>query len=282
MSLSYAEGFRTQPESPFTDGQNLFYFDRETSWRVDAEEDGYRFTCTDPEDYEYFSSHRDEVSGLLKLCPVTSEIFDAGKTPEGYATFRVPTLERANEFAAEKLAGLPVAGIRAFQEPDMGNTTAPGYLHDITDGPEFHLPVSMGHDRHFHDLVGHFLGAATIDAKSFSVFRDISKDATDLWAKGPQWPPILYVYGVANGFDKFSDHQLRKTMKSELSREGYLLSQTLQWFQLNRSEYFSRAVEIVRSHGMDGQKEHGLYPVLVPWEMDTLPAHYDSIAARLK
>jgi len=282
MSLAYAESFRTSSESPFIDGENLRYFDRETGWKISAEQDGFTFTCTDPADYEYFSTRRAEIAGMLRMCPAAGEIFAYGKTQEGYQTFSVPTLERANVFTAEKLAGLPVAGIQAFQEKDLGNTPVSRYLHDLTDGPVPHLPVSLGHERHFHDLVGHFLGAAIVDTQSLAVFSALSKDAISLWAKGPQWPPKLYVEAIGKGFDTFSDNQLRRTMTSYIGNEGFLLSQTLQRIHVSRREYFPRAVEIVRSFGMDVQSGPGVYPIVVPWEMQVLPRYYEQVAERLR
>lgn len=282
MSIAYAESFVTDPESPFIDGENLRYFDRETGWRITAEPDGFTFTCTKPDDFRYFSSHRQEAQWLVKSCPAASELYSAGKTAEGFQTLRIPTLERANAFAAERFAGLPVAGIQAFQESDLGNTTAPGYLRDLSAGPDFRLPVSRGHERHLHDIIGHFLGAATVDEKSFAVFRALAEDARSLWAKGPQWPPILYVEGLAKAFDQFTDNQLNRAMRGYVGDDGYLISQSLYWVELKQRAMLPRAIEIVQSFGIDVVPTRGRYSVSVPWETENLPAYYEQIAARLR
>lgn len=273
MSLSYAEGWATTPEEPFVDGQNLKHFDRDTAWLISADQDGYTFTCTDPKDYQHFGYRRHEIRRLLELCPAASEIYGYGESPEGFRTFSVPTLGRANAFAAEKFAGLPVAGIQAYQEQDMGNTYVTTYLHHLSDGPEFRLPVARGHERHFHDLIGHFLGAATVDVQSFEVFRALSKDAVSLWAKGPQWPASLYVGAVASGFDRFSDAQVDRTMKQYGTRDGYLLGQTLSAVRVRWPDFYPRAVGIVQSFGIND---------VATWEAQTLPAYYEQIADRLR
>jgi len=280
MSVGYAERLTPEPESPFVDGQNLRFFDRETSWETAIAGDRITLTCTDPRDYTYFSSDREAAKGRLRLYPATGEIFGYSETPEGFPSFSVPTVPAANAFAARRFEGLPVAGIQASQESDLGNTSAPRYLHDLGAAPP-RLPVAFGPAGYFHDILDHWLGAAAVDTQSYAVFKTLSEDALESWAKGPQWPSILTVQALASGFDTFTGSLIRNAMKPGVGAEGYLLSRCLQALSIRNSEALPRAIGILGDFGMSVESgfRRGL---IVPWEMDNLPAHYTAVAERLR
>jgi catechol 2,3-dioxygenase-like lactoylglutathione lyase family enzyme len=285
MLLAYAESWATAAESPFIDGQRLQIFDRDAAWLISTDQDGATFTNTGESEFwnqECFWSHRTALKWLLQVCPATHEIFGIGETAGGRPTFRVPKLERANAFVSEKFAGLPTAGVQAFQETDMGDTPLSKYLHDLVDEDVPYLPISFGHERHFHDLISHWLGAATIEAQSFVVFKALCNDALSFWEDDPRWPNKQYPAALAKGFDKFTASQHRRTMSSYTSGEGYLLSQCLEYVSLWHREKLSRAVEIVRDFGMDVKNVASVQSIIVPWEIENLPTYYDQVAERLR
>jgi len=280
MSLSYAESWTRAPESPFVDGQNLQYFNTPTGWQIHADNQSATFVCTNLKDCRYFSSDRTAVADLLGMCPAAGEIFAYGRTPEGFQAFSVPTLERANTFAADRFAGLPTAKIQAFQKTDLGNTSAHGYLGDLSSDEFPKLPVSYGHARHFHDLIDHWLAAAAVDERSFEVYRALCKDALSLWGK-EQYPNILYVYSVASGFDRFTGSLLRRTMDQTAKPDGYLLSETLRDLSVRQHDMLPRAISIVQDFGMEVEPAEECKLLTVPWEMENLPSYYDQVAERL-
>jgi hypothetical protein len=265
-------------ESPFVDGAQAKYFAREVGWLIANNGDVVTLTCTEPEDGQWFSADWHRARALSRQYPAVSSFINASASPEGAMSFTFPTLTTANSFAEATFGDMPVAGLRAVQVEDKGNSGSSAYRSHLM---RREMPVAYGHERYLHDILGHWLGAIMTDDQSFAVFTELCADTRQVYRHGT-WPGKRYVDGVADGFDKFTEVVLSRTIDYGVS-DSYLLGHTLTWIRLNSPDNFERACAIVDGHGMGVKVGPGrLSDCSVEWEQETLPAHYQQAVSRLQ
>src|ERR1700690_4054220 len=103
MSPVCAESVATTLENPFIPESETRSQNCANIWHIENDGTLITLTCIDPvdsHDNDVFWAYYDEVAEIIQCSPITAQVFRAEEDLAGALIFEVPTLERANEFAA--------------------------------------------------------------------------------------------------------------------------------------------------------------------------------------
>lgn len=271
MQEFYLEGSVPTVEDPFIDGGQAQspYSNRKTEWYTCNDGTHIVLLCPDPntEDtlfYPYFV----DISNIVKSCPTTKEIFATDRDQIHGLSFMIPTVERANRFAAETFDGLSTAGIQAIQTRDIKSTPPDYYVSLLFD--EYKLPIAYGHEPYLHDIVGHWLATAAIEEREFAIFKAL---------RG-----LLPASVLAEVLDSFTEKTLARFIYQNHSsdNDGYLLSHCLNFISDNCPTLVEGAAEIVHDLGAGAAVRNSTGKLVLPWEKQSLSAHYRRAKKRLQ
>lgn len=199
------------PQSPFQNGKFLDHGE-ETGWGIQNDGVLIRFTKESPTagDPPYRLSR--DIRTLVNGYPVFDHIFQhfygsPGPDNEQAEYYTIPSVPTLNTFRREVFDGLPVAGIDLVQtrkrnENEFGETPVLPYVDKLVPGRK--LVASSQQGTQLHDVLAHWLMAATTEDREFVVFENLDRQSTNIRRRFGKDVYRSYRARLGSAFDSFS------------------------------------------------------------------------------
>jgi hypothetical protein len=255
-------------ESPFLHSSKLVVDGNPTGWSINN--DGILITLSRDSmmsDPDRLDPWRD-IPKKAKDYPVVGNVFTTSHSPERYT---LPTVATANALCRDVFRGLSTAGIKLVQTRDVGNTPVVDYVNNLVNN---RLVVSLDPKTYLHDLLAHWLGAATTEKREFEVFKALVAESDFIGSTYGEKVKTKYIETLGHGFDVFSG----LILDPGASPIEYNLPDTcLDVLRLHCPKALNRSKEIVEAFDT---KDSPLIRSL--GKRGFRSAHYDEVTKRLK